>query len=183
MNAKPHWKSGLAAKFGELRVNSKPPTGLLREKARPLLLKSESDPLNGLVKPSFVPHPPQAPKKTASVPSSPVRSQVIKNPTPPSTPKNRNISKRKLFKSEDLWDEDRVCGDGEACKADDIYSEKDIILERQPGDGCFSDIAEEDEECDEECVNDDDEVDEDNIEYECGDLDEEELGIKLYYCI
>lgn len=178
MNNKPNWESSLIAKFGELKVNSKPPTGLLREKTKPLLLKPETEPVNGLVKPAFTPHPPQGPKKATSVPSSPVHSPV-KKPTPPSTSKTKGTFRRKYSKSEEIWYEDRVSGDGEASKEDDIYIEKDIILERQPGDGCFSDIAEEDEEDDddEECMNDDDEVDdEEEIDYDCDGLEEEELG-------
>ncbi|XP_031549397.1 tubulin polyglutamylase TTLL4-like isoform X2 [Actinia tenebrosa] len=175
MNNKPNWESSLIAKFGELKVNSKPPTGLLREKAKPLLLKPESETVNGLIKPNFVPHPPQGPKKATSVPSPPVCSPV-KKPTPPSTAKTKGTFRRKYSKSEEIWYEDRVSGDGEASKDDDIYSEKDSILERQPGDGCFSDIAEEDEEDDDECMNDDDEVgDEEDIDYDCDGLEEEEL--------
>ncbi|KAK3748193.1 hypothetical protein QZH41_012997 [Actinostola sp. cb2023] len=172
MNSNPFWQSNLAARFGELRVNSKPPTGLVREKAKPLLLvKTDADTLGRSdTKPKPIPHPPQTPKTI-----SPDNCSPAKKPTPPSTPKCGTTFQRKFYKSEELlYDEDRVCGDGESCK-DDEYIDKDVILERQPGDGCFSDIAEEDE--DDESDDDAAVEGEDNLEdgcYECNEMGDEE---------
>lgn len=168
MNSNPAWQSNLAASFGELRVTRKPPTGLIREKAKPLLLKTET-------RQKPVPHPPTSPKK------SPQNGDNIplNIPTPPSVPKTKSTFQRKFYKTEEVLSEDRICGDGESCK-DDEYVEKDVIPERQPGDGCFSDIAEEDEDEIDESDNEDDVEGDNNFEdeyYECDEIaDEEELG-------
>lgn len=164
MTSNPSWQSGLTASFGELRVTNKPPTGLLREKAKPLLLKNENRQKSVTL-----------PKKT-----TPNGENIPCNvPTPPSAPKTKTTFQRKFYKTEELIYEDRICGDGESSK-DDEYLEKDQFIERQPGDGCFSDIAEEDEDDVDESGNEDADEGENDIEddfYECDEIvDEEELG-------
>ncbi|XP_032234544.2 tubulin monoglutamylase TTLL4 isoform X2 [Nematostella vectensis] len=170
----------LVAKFGNLSVDSKPPTGLSREKAKPLLLKSNSSPITSVAsKPSLVPHPPQM-RKPVSVPSSP------KKPTPPSTPKGKTNFTRKFVRSEEQTTcEYRMCGDGEANADHEEFAEQAdgsyVGWERQPGDGCFSDITEEGDSDLDDYGNEDIEEDEalDNLEgeyFDCDEMAEEDLG-------
>lgn len=166
MNSNPLWQSNLTANFGDLKLNSKPPTGLIREKAKPLLLKSDG---------KQRPHPPTSPKKAQQN-----GENQLNKPTPPSIPRSKNTFQRKFYKTEEVLYEDRVCGDGESCKDD--YYEKDIVLERQPGDGCFSDIAEEDEDDVDDSDNDCTVEGEDNFEDEYFECDEMVDGEELSKC-
>ena len=86
---------------------------------------------------------------------------------------------RKFYdvKKEGLVDEGRVSGDGESCTECNESGLPYCERERVPGDGCFSDIAEEDEEGevdDDNFVAEEDEgiEDLDDDFYECDELDE-----------
>ena len=104
-------------------------------------------------------------------------------------PQAKKSTLRKFYdvkKQDSFIDEGRISGDGESLENEE-YQEKSRCpsWERMPGDGCISDIAEEDEDAEEEeedDVDENDDDDEDNNDlnegnndddfYECDELDE-----------
>ena len=133
-------------RLDRMQVSSaKPPSGLSRPKSRPLLLKSTTQAQSIPISTKLVPHPPDS-KKTSSTPGSHATGNM-RRPTPPSTPKGKTLLVRKFYdvRKEDLLDEDRVCGDGEDSAEHSEAGVPTWEKERLPGDGCFSDIAEEGE--------------------------------------
>ena len=132
-----------------------------------------------------MPHPPQNRKSVGFQNSRRTDDQNIK-PAPPTEPRGKNYMVRKFYdvrKKDSVVDESRVSGDGESLENEEFYEKlRCPSWERMPGDGCISDIAEEDEDAEEEDgdmdENDDDDDEEsvednyDNDFYECDDLDE-----------
>lgn len=176
MAARSDFDKTIVNRFDRMQItNAKPPTGLSRHKSRPFLLKStqaKTIPISTKI----VPHPPHTKKHTSS-PNFHFSS--IKKPAPPNTPKSKIMLVRKFYdvKKEGLVDEGRVSGDGESCTECNEGGLPYCERERVPGDGCFSDIAEEDEEGevdDDNFVAEEDEgiEDLDDDFYECDELDE-----------
>lgn len=140
----------LVARFDKLNIKTKPPTGFTSQG------KSSSAAFQAMQPRQFVPRPPARTK-----------------PTPPISPKKSTYF-RKFYavKTEDTY-EQRISGDGEAFVDDDEDNKginfKIPSFERLPPDGCFSDIAEEDEDADKK----NNDFDDDEVEDALGDFGDE----------
>lgn len=130
-----------------------------------------------------MPHPPQRCRPVVGNSTLRINRKGVR-PVPPSQPKSRKGQVCKFYdvkKQDRIIDEGRVSGDGESLvNEEDFEKSRCPSWERMPGDGCISDIAEEDEDndnegesndnCDEEVIdeenesefdeNDDDDYDE-----------------------
>ena len=126
MAARDLHERGLVSGFDKLNIATKPPSGFVAHG------KPSSPNVKPLQPRQLIPHPP-----------------AKKKPTPPtSPPKSTYFRKFYACKTDESY-EQRISGDGEAFNDDDESSgSKYPSFERLPPDGCFSDIAEEDEDAD-----------------------------------
>lgn len=182
MNSKVQLDKALSSKLNGIQITNHL-SKLSRAKATPPVLKSQ--PISPQKSFKFMPHPPQNRKSVGFQNSRRTDDQNIKL-APPTEPRGKNYMVRKFYdvrKKDSNVDESRVSGDGESLENEEFYEKSRCpSWERMPGDGCISDIAEEDEDAEEEDddmeENDDDDDDEsvednyDNDFYECDDLDE-----------
>ena len=183
MYSKSQLEKVLSSRLSGLQVSNQS-SGLYRAKATPPVLKTHSiAPQKSL---QFVPHPPQNHRPVGFQSTTRAERKGIK-PVPPSEPKAKKTAVRKFYdvkKQDSITDEGRVSGDGESLENEEYYEKSRCpSWERVPGDGCFSDIAEEDEDAEEENCDleendkddDEDEFVEDNFDddlYDCEELDE-----------
>jgi len=183
MNSRSHLEKTLSAKLSGMQITHQS-SGLSRAKATPPVLKTHSISPQKSFK--FIPHPPQNHRPVGIQRSSRAEGKGVK-PVPPSEPKAKKGAVRKFCdvrKQDSIVDEGRVSGDGESLENEEYYEKSRCpSWERMPGDGCISDIAEEDEDaedenCDlEENDNDDDEeFVEGNVDDEYDDCDELDEG-------
>lgn len=129
MAARNGYDKQLTARFEKLNVAAKPPSGLASNG------KPTAKALQPLYPRQLVPRPPLAKKK----------------PNPPTCPKKPTSTYFRKFyalKTEE-HSEQRISGDGEAVVDDEVENSGDNSetpsFERLPPDGCFSDIAEEED--------------------------------------
>ena len=185
MNSRAQLEKALSSRLNGVQITDQL-CRLSRAKAPPPVLKTNSIAPQKSFK--FLPHPPQN-QRTSGLQSQGNSRAEGKNvkPVPPAAPRAKKSIVRKFYdvkKQDSFIDEGRISGDGESLDNEE-YQEKSRCpsWERMPGDGCISDIAEEDEDAEEEeddmDENDDDEdnndVNEGNIDddfYECDELDE-----------
>ncbi|KAK2570041.1 Tubulin monoglutamylase TTLL4 [Acropora cervicornis] len=150
MNSKTPFEKSLSSKLSNLQI-SKQSSGLSRAKATPLVLKAHLSSSQKDLK--FVPHPPQRCRPVVGNSTSRINRKGIR-PVPPSQPKSRKGQVCKFYavkKQDGIIDEGRVSGDGESLvNEEDFEKSRCPSWERMPGDGCISDIAEEDEDSDKE---------------------------------
>ena len=183
MNSRSHLEKTLSAKLSGMQITHES-SGLSRAKATPPVLKTHSISPQKSFK--FIPHPPQNHRPVGIQWSSRAEGKGVK-PVPPGEPKAKKGAVRKFYdvrKQDSIVDEGRVSGDGESLENEEYYEKSRCpSWERMPGDGCISDIAEEDEDaedenCDlEENDNDDDEeFVEGNVDDEYDDCDELDEG-------
>lgn len=179
MNSRSHLENSLSSRLSGLQI-TKQSSGLCRAKATPPVLKTHAvSPQRDL---KFMPNPPQNQRPVAIQGTLRAERRGVR-PMLPTQPKAKKGAVRKFYdvrKQDGVIDEGRVSGDGESLENEE-YLEKSRCpsLERMPGDGCISDIAEEDEEAEEQdCDGEDDEDDElaegnvDDDYYDCEELDE-----------
>lgn len=186
MNSRTPFEKSLSSKLSNLQI-SKQSSGLSRAKATPLVLKTHLSSSQKDLK--FVPHPPQRCRPVVGNSTSRINRKGIR-PVPPSQPKSRKGQVCKFYavkKQDGMIDEGRVSGDGESLvNEEDFEKSRCPSWERMPGDGCISDIAEEDEDsdkeeesnynCEEEVIDEEnesesDENDDDDYD-DCDELDE-----------
>lgn len=180
MNSKTQLEKALSSKLNGIQITDQL-SRLSRAKATPPVLKTHQiTPQKSF---RFVPHPPQNRRHVGFQNSAVADCKNIK-PVPPTEPREKKSMVRKFYdvkKQENIVDEGRVSGDGESLENEDFYEKSRCpSWERMPGDGCISDIAEEDEDAEEEDVdmeendNDDESIEGnfDNDFYECDELDE-----------
>ena len=186
MNSRAQLEKALSSRLNGVQITDQL-CRLSREKAPPPVLKTNSIAPQKSFK--FLPHPPQNQRTSGSQVHGNARTES-KNvkPVPPSEPRSKKSVVRKFYdvkKQDSFVDEGRISGDGESLENEE-YQEKSRCpsWERIPGDGCISDIAEEDEGVEEEEDDDMDKIDDDddnndfnegNIDediYECDELDE-----------
>lgn len=196
MNSRAQLEKALSSRLSGVQITNQL-SGLSRAKAPPPVLKSHSIAPQKSFK--FIPHPPPNHRPVGLQSSTGATGKNIK-PTPPGEPRAKRSTVRKFYdvkKQDSFIDEGRISGDGESLENEE-YHEKSRCpsWERMPGDGCISDIAEEDEDAEEE--NDDMEEDNDaddgdgndefiegnfgNDFYECDELDEGTVTWILFLC-
>ncbi|KAJ7318897.1 Tubulin polyglutamylase ttll4 [Desmophyllum pertusum] len=181
MNSRAQLEKALSSRLSGIQITNQL-SGLSRAKAPPPVLKSHSIVPQKSLK--FIPHPPQKGRPVGLQSGTGAEGKSIK-PVPPAEPRAKRPSVRKFYdvrKQDGVIDESRICGDGESLENEEYYEKSRCpSWERIPGDGCISDIAEEDEDAEEENdeaeENDDDDDDDedgncDNDFYECDELDE-----------
>lgn len=195
MNSRAQLEKALSSRLNGVQITDQL-CRLSRAKAPPPVLKTNSIAPRKSFK--FLPHPPQN-QRTSGIQSQGNSRPDGKNikPAPPAMPRAKKSTLRKFYdvkKQDSFIDEGRISGDGESLENEE-YQEKSRCpsWERMPGDGCISDIAEEDEDAEEEEEDDvdenDDDDDEDNNDlnegnndddfYECDELDE---GKVFFFC-
>ena len=187
MNSRAQLEKALSSRLNGVQITDQL-CRLSRAKAPPPVLKTNSIAPRKSFK--FLPHPPQN-QRTSGLQSQGNSRPDGKNikPAPPAMPQAKKSTLRKFYdvkKQDSFIDEGRISGDGESLENEE-YQEKSRCpsWERMPGDGCISDIAEEDEDAEEEeddVDESDDDDDEDNNDlnegnndddfYECDELDE-----------
>ena len=184
MNSRPHLEKSLSSRLSGMQITNQS-SGLCRAKATPPVLKTHSiSPQKDL---KFTPHPPKNRRPAGMQCTSRIERKGI-GPVPPTAPKAKKAAVRKFYdvkKQDSIIDEGRVSGDGESLENEECFEKSRCpSWERMPGDGCISDIAEEDEDADEEKFDleenddDDDEFVEDNFDedyFDCDELDEGKL--------
>lgn len=185
MNSKAQLEKALSTRLNGVQITNQLTTQLSRAKAPAPVLKSHGIAPQKTFR--FIPHPPPNHRPGGLQSNAKATGKNIK-PTPPAVPRTKRSTVRKFYdvkKQDSFIDEGRISGDGESLDNEE-YHEKSSCpsWERMPGDGCISDIAEEDEDAEEE--NDDVEEDDadsvdndefmegnlDNDLYECDELDE-----------
>lgn len=129
----------------------------------------------------FLPHPPQNQRPSGLQGNARAEGKNIK-PVPPAEPRAKKSTVRKFYdvkKQDSFIDEGRISGDGESLENEEYYEKSRCpSWERMPGDGCISDIAEEDEDAEEE----DDDVEENDDDNDNNDFIEGNLDDDLYEC-
>lgn len=186
-------KDNLSSRLNRVQITNQLQR-LSRAKAPPPVLKTNSLAPQKSFK--FLPHPPQN-QRTSGLQGAGNKRTEGKNVKPvlPAGPRVQKSTVRKFYdvkKQDSFIDEGRISGDGESLENEE-YHEKSRCpsWERMPGDGCISDIAEEDEDTEEDDVvdktDDDDDDEDDNNDfneetldddfYECDDLDEGKMCI------
>ena len=179
MNSRAQLEKALSSRLSGIQITNQL-SGLSRAKAPPPVLKSHSIVPQKSLK--FIPHPPQKGRPVGLQSGTGAEGKSIK-PVPPAEPRAKRPSVRKFYdvrKQDGVIDESRICGDGESLENEEYYEKSRCpSWERIPGDGCISDIAEEDEDAEEENdeaeENDDDDDEDGNCDndfYECDELDE-----------
>ena len=193
MNSKVQLEKALSSRLNGVQITDQL-CRLSRAKAPPPVLKTNSIAPQKSFK--FLPHPPQNQRASGlqSQGNSRAEGKNVK-PVPPAAPRAKKPTVRKFYdvrKQDSFIDEGRISGDGESLENEE-YQEKSRCpsWERMPGDGCISDIAEEDEDIEEDDMDEnDDDDDEDNNDfnegniddddfYECDELDE---GKMFFFC-
>lgn len=173
----------LSGRLSGMQITANQSSGLYRAKATPPVLKSHPIPPQKSLK--FIPHPPQNRRPAGTQHTARAERNGFK-PGPPTEPKVKKSAVKKFYdvkKQDNVINEGRVSGDGESLENEEYYEKSRCpSWERMPGDGCISDIAEEDEDAEEENCDleendndDDDDCVEGNFEddyYDCGELDE-----------
>lgn len=195
MNSRAQLEKALSSRLSGVQITNQL-SGLSRAKAPPPVLKSHSIAPQKSFK--FIPHPPPNHKPVGLQSSTGAAGKNVK-PTPPVEPRAKKSTVRKFYdvrKQDSLIDEGRISGDGESLENEE-YQEKSRCpsWERMPGDGCISDIAEEDEDAEEENddVEEDNDADDgdgneliegnfDNDYYEYDELDEGTVSWILFFC-
>lgn len=185
MNSRAQLEKDLSSRLNRVQITNELHR-LSRAKAPPPVLKTNSLAPQKSFK--FLPHPPQN-QRTSGLQGAGNKRTEGKNvkPVPPAGPRVQKSTVRKFYavkKQDSFIDEGRISGDGESLENEE-YHEKSRCpsWERMPGDGCISDIAEEDED-----DKDDDDIDKTDDDYddnndfneethdddfcECDDLDE-----------
>ena len=191
MNSREQLEKALSSKLNGIQITNQL-SRLSRAKATPPVLKTQ--PIRPQKSFRFIPHPPQNRKSVGFQNSRGADSKHIK-PVPPTEPHGKKSMVRKFYdvrKLDSIVDESRVSGDGESLDNEEFYEKSRCpSWERMPGDGCISDIAEEDEDVEEDgdLEENDDDDDNDNDEsvegnydndfYECDDLDEGIVHVKF----
>ena len=184
MNSRAQLEKALSSRLNGVQITDQL-CRLSREKAPPPVLKTNSIGPQKSFK--FLPHPPQNQRTPGTRVQVNGRSES-KNvkPVPPSEPRAKKSTVRKFYdvrKQDSFIDEGRISGDGESLENEE-YQEKSRCpsWERMPGDGCISDIAEEDEGAEEEegddmdkIDDDDDNDDDDNNDFNEGNIDDEDF--------
>lgn len=185
MNSRAQLEKSLSSRLNGVQITDQL-CRLSRAKAPPPVLKTNSIAPQKSFK--FLPHPPQNQRTSGPQAQGNARTEGKSvKPVPPSEPRAKKSTVRKFYdvkKQDSFIDEGRISGDGESLENEE-YQEKSRCpsWERMPGDGCISDIAEEDEDVEEEeddmdKIDDDDDnndFNEGNIDddfYECDELDE-----------
>ena len=173
MNSRSQVEQAMSSRLSGLQISSNQSSGLYRAKATPPVLKTHSGTLQKATK--FIPHPPHRPVGIQRTPTR-MEGKGVKPPLPPSEPKSRKTAVRKFYdikKQENIIDEGRVSGDGESLENEEYFEKSRCpSWERMPGDGCISDIAEEDEEAEEENSDLEENDSENDVDAECNDDDD-----------
>lgn len=163
----------MSSRLSGLQISSNQSSGLYRAKATPPVLKTHSGTSQKATR--FIPHPPHKPVGIQRTPTR-MEGKGVKPPLPPSEPKSRKTAVRKFYdvkKQENIVDEGRVSGDGESLENEEYFEKSRCpSWERMPGDGCISDIAEEDEEAEEENSDLEENDSENDVDAECNDDDD-----------
>ncbi|XP_068716224.1 tubulin monoglutamylase TTLL4-like [Montipora foliosa] len=154
-------EKSLSSRLNHMQI-SKQPSGLCRAKATPPVLKAHF--MSSQKDPKFVPYPPQKARPVATKSTSLVARNDVR-PVPPTQPKTKKRLVRKFYdihKQDGIIYEGRVSGDGESLDNEEFFEKSRCpSWERMPGDGCISDIAEEDEDAEEDKNCEEEEIDED----------------------
>ena len=177
-------KDNLSSRLNRVQITNQLQR-LSRAKAPPPVLKTNSLAPQKSFK--FLPHPPQN-QRTSGLQGAGNKRTEGKNvkPVPPAGPRVQKSTVRKFYdvkKQDSFIDEGRISGDGESLENEE-YHEKSRCpsWERMPGDGCISDIAEEDEDTEEGDVVDKTDDDDDDDEDDNNDFNEETLYDDFYEC-
>lgn len=173
MNSRSQVEQAVSSRLSGLQISSTQSSGLYRAKATPPVLKTHSGTSQKATK--FIPHPPHRPVGIQRTPAR-MEGKGVKPPLPPSEPKSRKTAVRKFYdikKQENIIDEGRISGDGESLENEEYFEKSRCpSWERMPGDGCISDIAEEDEEAEEENSDLEENDSENDVDAECNDDDD-----------
>ena len=196
MAAKSDFEKVLSSRLNRIQINHQP-MGLSRAKVTPPVLQTHTIiPARAF---KFVPHPPKS-RKPISVSLNNTRSDNKNKLTSVPHPRKKKTTLKKFYdvkKQMSIAEEGRVRGDGESFENDEFFEKSSWpSWERMPGDGCVSDIAEDDEEDIEgEDVENEDGIDGDNDYendndfaegnfdnecYECDELDEGKMFFPLW---
>lgn len=173
MNSRSQVEQAMSSRLSGLQISSNQSSRLYRAKATPPVLKTHSGTSQKATK--FIPHPPHRPVGIQRTPTR-TEGKGVKPPLPPSEPKSRKTAVRKFYdikKQENIIDEGRISGDGESLENEEYFEKSRCpSWERMPGDGCISDIAEEDEEAEEENSDLEENDSENDVDAECNDDDD-----------
>lgn len=179
MNSRAQLEKSLSSRLNGVQITDQL-CRLSRAKAPPPVLKTNSIAPQKSFK--FLPHPPQNQRTSGPQAQGNARTEGKSvKPVPPSEPRAKKSTVRKFYdvkKQDSFIDEGRISGDGESLENEE-YQEKSRCpsWERMPGDGCISDIAEEDEDVEEEEEEDDmdkiDDDDDDNNDFNEGNIDDD----------
>lgn len=179
MNSRAQLEKSLSSRLNGVQITDQL-CRLSRAKAPPPVLKTNSIAPQKSFK--FLPHPPQNQRTSGPQAQGNARTECKSvKPVPPSEPRAKKSTVRKFYdvkKQDSFIDEGRISGDGESLENEE-YQEKSRCpsWERMPGDGCISDIAEEDEDVEEEEEEDDmdkiDDDDDDNNDFNEGNIDDD----------
>ena len=180
MNSRAQLEKALTSRLNGIQITDQL-CRLSRAKAPPPVLKTNSIAPQESFK--FLPHPPQNQRTSGLQRQGNARTEGRNvKPVPPAEPRAKKSTVRKFYdvkKQDSFIDEGRISGDGESLENEE-YQEKSRCpsWERMPGDGCISDIAEEDEDAEEE----DDNIDESDNDDENNDSNEGNLDDEFYEC-